>query len=86
MSQLYRQLLLRRDLKANLPTLGIGEPFYCTDTFEFFVGSSGGNVKVNINYSPATPGNWASTPPDNIISALDRIAAALETSIGHPIP
>lgn len=33
-------------------------------------------------YSPATPGNWASTAPNNIPAALDRIAAAL-VAAGH---
>lgn len=82
----YRQLLLRRDLKVNLPTLAIGEPFFCTDTHELFVGSSGGNVKVNIDYSPAIPAHWSGTPPATIISAIDRLAAAVEGLLGGAIP
>lgn len=81
-----RQLLLRRDLKANLPTLGIGEPFYCTDTGELFIGSQSGNQKINDSYSPATPANWSGTPPATVTAALDRLAAAVEGLLGGSIP
>ena len=36
-------ILLRRGPKASLPTLAVGEAGWCTDTFELFIGSSGGN-------------------------------------------
>lgn len=29
-----------------------------------------------VAYSPAIPGNWASTPPTTLAAALDRLAAA----------
>jgi len=38
---------IKRGLKANLPTLEIGEQAYCTDTNELFIGTSSGNVLVN---------------------------------------
>ncbi len=31
-------------LKANLPTLSVGEPALCTDTKEFFIGGNSGNI------------------------------------------
>lgn len=37
-----------RGLKANIPTLASGELYFCTDTRELFVGSSGGNVHVGL--------------------------------------
>lgn len=86
MTTLFRQALLRRDLKANLPTLGVGEPFFCTDTHEFFIGSAGGNVKIDIGYSPASPSFWAGTAPNNLISATDRLASAVHTLLGGTIP
>lgn len=39
---------IKRGLKANLPSLEIGEQAYCTDTNELFIGTSGGNVLVNV--------------------------------------
>lgn len=86
MSDTYRSARLRRDTLANIPVLAIGEPFISLDTHEFFLGTSAGNVKVNINYSPATPSNWSGAPPANLISALDRLAAAVESLLGGPIP
>lgn len=82
----YRQLLLRRDLQANIPALAIGEPFFATDTGNFFVGSSTGNIQVNEAYSPAVPAKWNGTPPATFSQALDRLAAAVEGLLGGPIP
>ena len=49
---------VKRGLKANLPTLNIGELAFCTDTKELFVGSSTGNVLVNVENN----GGGAATP------------------------
>jgi hypothetical protein len=40
------KIQIRRGLKANLPSLDVGEPALCTDTKEVFVGNSGGNVAL----------------------------------------
>ncbi|NCB00629.1 MAG: hypothetical protein EOM67_00490, partial [Spirochaetia bacterium] len=37
---------IKRGLKANIPTLQVGEPGFCTDTKELFVGSADGNKLV----------------------------------------
>jgi hypothetical protein len=37
---------IRRGLKASIPSLAIGEPGYCTDTKELFVGAADGNKLV----------------------------------------
>lgn len=37
---------IKRGLKANIPTLQVGEPGFCTDTKELFVGSPDGNKLV----------------------------------------
>lgn len=37
-------------------------------------------------YVPSTPANWAPPVPDNEQSALDRLAAAVATLLGGPIP
>jgi hypothetical protein len=80
----YRQLKLRRDLEANIPTLATGEPFFATDTKTLWIGSASGNVKANLSYAPATPTDWAASPPNNIISALDRLAHAVKLLGGNP--
>lgn len=36
----------RKGLKKYLPILEVGEPAFCTDTKELFVGSAGGNIKI----------------------------------------
>lgn len=41
------KIQFKRGLKANLPTLAVGEPAYCTDTQEFFVGTASGNLLIN---------------------------------------
>ncbi|MCH3962699.1 MAG: hypothetical protein LKE46_00255 [Clostridium sp.] len=41
------KIQLRRGLKANLPTLAIGEPAFCTDTKEFYIGTASGNAKMS---------------------------------------
>lgn len=40
------KIQIRRGLKANLPSLDVGEPALCTDTKEVFIGNSGGNVAL----------------------------------------
>ncbi|AZV58822.1 hypothetical protein [Clostridium sp. AWRP] len=51
----------KRGIKSNLPVLSVGEPAFCTDTKELFVGSSEGNVnlsnvsKVNGHTASGTP-------------------------------
>jgi polygalacturonase len=41
-----RDILFRRGLKANLPTLKDGEPAYATDTGELYIGTKNGNKLV----------------------------------------
>ena len=40
------KIQIRRGLKANLPSLDVGEPALCTDTKEVFVGNLSGNVEL----------------------------------------
>ncbi len=83
----YRIAQLRRGLKADLPTLADGEPGFCEDTQELFLGTpSSGNKKVNEAYTPALSGNWAGPLPTTQTEALDRIAAAVAGLLGGPIP
>ena len=41
------KIQLRRGIKANLPTLSVGEPAFCTDTKELYIGTSSGNVRMS---------------------------------------
>lgn len=40
------KIQFKRGLKAQLPTLALGEPALCTDTQEVFVGTGSGNVQL----------------------------------------
>lgn len=80
----YRQLELRRGLKADLPVLAEGEPGFCTDTGELFIGTLSGNVAVG--YLPESPGNWVDPAPTSLANAIDRLAAAWNAQTGNPIP
>lgn len=44
MSELIR---FKRGIKSQLPALNTGEPAFCTDTNEFFIGTDIGNFKIN---------------------------------------
>ena len=41
------KIQFKRGLKADLPSLGIGEPAFCTDTKELFMGTASGNAKMS---------------------------------------
>ncbi|AIQ26967.1 hypothetical protein P40081_01140 [Paenibacillus sp. FSL P4-0081] len=43
------KIQFKRGLKAQLPTLAVGEPGLTTDTLEFFVGSASGNIQMATN-------------------------------------
>jgi hypothetical protein len=45
-----------------------------------------GTSPTHISYIPATSGNWASSAPTTIAGAIDRLAAAVSTLRGSPIP
>lgn len=40
------KIQIRRGLRANLPSLDVGEPALCTDTKEVFIGNQGANVSL----------------------------------------
>ena len=40
------KIQFKRGTKANLPALSVGEPGFCTDTKELFIGASDGNVQI----------------------------------------
>ncbi|NFL32854.1 hypothetical protein FDB92_17145, partial [Clostridium butyricum] len=39
------KIQIRRGKKANLPTLSAGEPAFCTDTNQLFVGNGASNIE-----------------------------------------
>ena len=81
----YKILQLRRGLKADLGTLSVGEPGFCTDTHELFIGTATGNVKINIDYS-ANGADWQGTPPTTMQAAMDRVVHAVKILLGGAIP
>ncbi|WP_297429059.1 hypothetical protein [Clostridium sp.] len=40
------KIQIKRGVKANLPTLSVGEPALCTDTSQVFVGGNNGNIEL----------------------------------------
>lgn len=40
------KIKLNRGVKANLPTLDVGEPAFTTDTNELYIGSASGNILI----------------------------------------
>jgi len=81
----FRELLLRRGLKADLPVLEINEPGWCTDTKELFIGTSSGNKLIAKTFIPNAP-DWQGTPPSSASDAINRIATAVVGLLGGPIP
>lgn len=65
------QLQVLRGIRANMPTLGAGEMYLCTDTTELYIGDSG-NKRVGVssvlssggtgNATMKGPNAWASGP------------------------
>lgn len=41
------KIQVRRGIFANLPTLSVGEPAFCTDTKQLFVGDGTNNIEIN---------------------------------------
>lgn len=61
-----QKIQIRRGLKANLPTLDVGELGFCTDTHEFFIGSSSGNIlHPNQSYLNSYVKSINNTTPDS---------------------
>ena len=56
------KIQFKRGLKEDLPSLGIGEPAFCIDTKELFVGAASGNAKMS---SEAINVKWFGIKGDN---------------------
>lgn len=82
----YRNLQLRRGNKADLPTLQDGEPGFCTDSLELFIGNAETGQNEGLGYLPISPSNWVNPAPKTISEALDRLSALLVSLHGGPIP
>lgn len=79
------QLQIRRGIKANLPTLASGEPGWCTDTFELFVGTGSANKFIGGSGTAMT--NPMTAANDIIIGgtggAPERLAVAEQRIVGR---
>ncbi len=82
-------LKIKRGTKASLPTLAAGEPGWCTDAEEFYVGNGaanrfiGGPTRVNTIASSATPTPACDTTDLFTVTALAE-AAAFGAPTGTP--
>jgi len=43
-------------------------------------------IATAVAYTPATPGQWAGTPPASLAEALNRLAAVVSNAGVNPIP
>lgn len=83
---------LSNDTTGVLPILHGGTGLNAVGINGTVLTSNGSGVSyafVNSNYveyAPSTPGDWASTPPNNVKDALDRLAAVVAILNGGPIP
>jgi len=70
--EMANTLQLKRGAKASLPTGAAGEPLFCTDTYEFFVGDGAANHQVVM---------WDQFNAQTILAATtDNTPAALEVT------
>ena len=70
-----RLIQLKSGRRTELPTLEVGEPAFCSDTYEFYIGSDDGNKKVVMQ------DELSSIPiADNSI-AFSKLDAVLQTRI-----
>lgn len=83
---------LSNDVQSTLPILNGGTGLNGVGASGTVLTSNGSAVSyqfitaISLGYTPATPGNWASTAPTTVQQALDRISSLLETMHGSPIP
>ena len=78
------KLQLRRGLETDLPTLAVGEPGFCTDTYNFFIGSAAGNQGIAPVASPIFTGIVTIGKDAEDVSALSyTLKSADSTGAGH---
>lgn len=79
---------IKRGLKADLPTLTVGEVAYCTDTKELFIGTATGNELLNGAGGSTTASDvsfdntiseFVST---NVQGAIDETISSVQTIVG----
>lgn len=80
---------IRRGLKANLPTLSVGEQALCTDTSEIFIGGNTGNIQLaNKDYvdtqlaqnTSDLNAHMAKTAADDVHGLLKRVVVRSSTA------
>ena len=82
-------LRIKRGTKATLPTLAAGEPGWCTDTFQFYVGDGAANhqvggVEVTTVASSATPTPVGSDFNNMFTVTALAVAATFAAPTGTP--
>lgn len=75
---------LRRGVVASLPALAAGEPGFCTDTFELYVGSASGNKLIGPGASGAHATTHENGGADEIsVAGLSGLLADAQTPLAH---
>lgn len=86
MNIIVGEIRVKRGLKANLPVLKEGEPAYCTDTKEYYIGTPEGNVLVGSQTSGGDTGGGGSVPSNVILFEdwVDGETVTIDTSTTPP--
>lgn len=66
-----RLIQIKNGKKVELPTLEVAEPAFCSDTYEFYIGSDNGNKRVMMVDDPITIAN-ATTTKSGLMSSADK--------------
>lgn len=79
------KILVKRGLKANLPVLDPGEPAYCEDTKEYFIGTPEGNVLVGSQTSGGGDTGGGSGSGVLVYNTLTELQTAYPGGTSQPV-
>lgn len=65
-------LQFKRGMEENLPQLKIGEPAFCTDTGNLYIGGSSGNLRINRDVRIGSL-NALETKANTLVDALNNL-------------
>lgn len=85
MNIIVGEIRVKRGLKANLPLLKEGEPAYCTDTKEYYIGTPEGNVLVGSQTSGGGDTGGGSGSGVLVYNTLTELQTAYPGGTSQPV-
>lgn len=76
----YQKIQVRQGLKADIPTLDVGEPAFCTDTGEFALGSPTGNLFFSPSAGNSSIADWKPTGTESTPIVVDPLLGLASAS------